>query len=52
MVAVLSTVYSDYYTNKLYKFRRRPQKLGVPELVFVTLVKILSEAMAPTFAKS
>ena len=28
-------LYSDYYTNKVYKFRQRSQKLGDPALVFV-----------------
>jgi len=37
---VSSPVYSDYYTNKLYKFRRGNQKLGDPVSVVATPGKI------------
>jgi len=41
-------LYSDYYTNKLYKFRRGPQKPGRPVSVFVPLGKFLPEALSMT----
>jgi len=31
----LFSLYSDYYANKLYKFRLGPQKLGNPSSAFV-----------------
>jgi len=33
-------LYSDYYTNKLYKFRQGPQKLRGPVSVFAPPGKI------------
>jgi len=41
-------LYSDYYTNNLYKFRRGPHKPGRPVSVFVPLVKFLPEALSMT----
>jgi len=39
------TADSDYYTNKLYKFRRVPKKIRDPVSVFVPPGKFLSEAL-------
>jgi len=39
-------LYSDYYTNKLYKFRRGLLKLGVPISVFIPPGKVSFKGLA------